>query len=725
MLERLAAYKRVVVLSGEVHWGSTAQISYWKRRHASGSTSRARCAPSSTPTATTIGAGAAGGVHGGRTRALRPGLRVKREGNDEWLLDRPDGAEDVPRPRRDRRAQRLRRGRAGADRAVRLQRAEERQGADRDAGAHAGLRVHADRPHARRAPDLDRQHAGAARAAGGRALPARGARPARRRAGHCCRAATGRRARRSARARRRLAARHGARRAAGRPARGVRARGRDAGLRQHQGRAVLREDRGARTPRTSTSGRCASPAARSISPTSGSCASSATGASSSPATTSTATRPAATRPSCWPPTASRCSASASSARNCASTPDARASLFTFAGRVFDTIEELIADVIDDPQLQAALEADLGLPPGALDAVKTTFPPAHDADRRVRRLGQADRERGARGGDRGRQGLLRFWTTIFDAAKTEDPSVVGRRGALPAARDATVDLVKFEYPTLYAWMRLLGVLRQDLRLTVEEAFAPEVPASIFSGDYYARLEGRLPPQLRALPARPGPAAANRRRGGPPPSIVRPPAGRRALPALGHRVRRDDVPRLEAAEDRGRARSTSTTAGSCRRARCRRSCAPLPTEPGARRRPSTSPAAPRRCGSPTAPATARCSRSCCCATRRTSSRGCSRSAAVSRSSRSSEAERPIRFKLGVTANAGLDAVVGGGKGFELLGDPNGSVDFVIEPVETSNRAPGHLPIPTPPARASRSASTRSRASCPRPASASAPRPARARS
>ena len=31
VLKRLAAYKRVVVLSGEVHWGSSAQLTYWKR----------------------------------------------------------------------------------------------------------------------------------------------------------------------------------------------------------------------------------------------------------------------------------------------------------------------------------------------------------------------------------------------------------------------------------------------------------------------------------------------------------------------------------------------------------------------------------------------------------------------------------------------------------------------------------------------------------------------
>ena len=32
------------------------------------------------------------------------------------------------------------------------------------------------------------------------------------------------------------------------------------------------------------------------------------------------------------------------------------------------------------------------------------------------------------------------------------------------------------------MRLLGVIEQDLRLTLEESFAPEVPANIFTGGY---------------------------------------------------------------------------------------------------------------------------------------------------------------------------------------------------------------------------------------------------
>src|SRR5262249_17112733 len=31
VLKRLAAYKRVVVLSGEVHWGSSVQLTYWTR----------------------------------------------------------------------------------------------------------------------------------------------------------------------------------------------------------------------------------------------------------------------------------------------------------------------------------------------------------------------------------------------------------------------------------------------------------------------------------------------------------------------------------------------------------------------------------------------------------------------------------------------------------------------------------------------------------------------
>ena len=113
------------------------------------------------------------------------------------------------------------------------------------------------------------------------------------------------------------------------------------------------------------------------------------------------------------------------------------------------------------------------------------------------------------------------------------------------------------------MRLIGVIEQDLRLTVEDAFAPEVPANIFTGDYghawkekffrnYERF--RLDQDVPPLPA----DAA------PPESLVR-----RQLAADMYLL--SDVgsfAMLVAAG--GWARSTAptcatSTAGSCRRAR----------------------------------------------------------------------------------------------------------------------------------------------------------------
>ncbi len=81
---------------------------------------------------------------------------------------------------------------------------------------------------------------------------------------------------------------------------------------------------------------------------------------------------------------------------------------------------------------------------------------------------------------------KFWTTVFDAAKTEDPSIVVDELVYRLFEYATVELMKFEHPRGYAWMRLLGVIQYDVRTSLEEALAPEVPANIFSADYWRAL-----------------------------------------------------------------------------------------------------------------------------------------------------------------------------------------------------------------------------------------------
>ena len=100
VLRRLAAYKRVVVLSGEVHWGSTAQISYWKRgpkRLDLASALRAELDADGT----TIGAGLRAAFTAAGLTLTDQACRVKRAGNEEWLLStrRPRRcSSSAPRP---------------------------------------------------------------------------------------------------------------------------------------------------------------------------------------------------------------------------------------------------------------------------------------------------------------------------------------------------------------------------------------------------------------------------------------------------------------------------------------------------------------------------------------------------------------------------------------------------------------------------------------------------
>ena len=402
-------------------------------------------------------------------------------------------------------------------------------------------------------------------------------------------------------------------------------------------------------------------------------------------------------------------------------------LFKFAGRVFDTIEELIAGRHRRPAAAGFARGRSGPAPGRPRRGQDHVPAGDDADQPVRPLGQATRRRSARRRSRPPRRSCASQDDHRRRQGAEDPSVVGRRGAVPAARarDGRPGQVRVRRRCTpgCGW---LGVLQQDLRLTVEEAFAPEVPASIFTGDYYAtwravflrnyerfRLDQDMPPE--PAPGRP-PAEHRHRQLGvelyllsdigfgvmmylgsklqkassrarevdqyygwelPPRPLPAPcaPLPRRSGAAA---VRAHRQPRLDAAHRRRRGRQRAAhPAAAARRAEPARLAA----------------LAPRR-GS--------------CSSEIIGGRAADQVQARHHRQRGPRRGRPAR----------------GGKGFELLGDPNGSVDFVIEPVETSNRAPASSPIPTPPARASRSASTRSRASCPRPASASAPRRARAR-
>jgi hypothetical protein len=129
-------------------------------------------------------------------------------------------------------------------------------------------------------------------------------------------------------------------------------------------------------------------------------------------------------------------------------------LLRFGRAVFDRIEETMKRVADDPAVQAALEADLGLPPGSLDAAKEERQPLTGIEEYIEEANPSAAQLEV--AFDAIQSYVRFWTTVFKAAKTEDPSVVVDEVLYRLLETTTVDLVRMEYPTFYAVMRLLRV-----------------------------------------------------------------------------------------------------------------------------------------------------------------------------------------------------------------------------------------------------------------------------
>lgn len=158
-------------------------------------------------------------------------------------------------------------------------------------------------------------------------------------------------------------------------------------------------------------------------------------------------------------------------------------ILRFGRRVFDRIERTVEEISDDPLLRSALEADLGLPPGTLNKpeAKAKRPELTGIDQYINAADPKFEQ--IKVTFDAIKTYVKFWTTIFDAAKTEDPSIVADELLYRLLQTTTVDLIKFDYPTAYAVMRLVGAIEQDTRLALEEAFAPEMPANIISGDYF--------------------------------------------------------------------------------------------------------------------------------------------------------------------------------------------------------------------------------------------------
>jgi hypothetical protein len=160
-------------------------------------------------------------------------------------------------------------------------------------------------------------------------------------------------------------------------------------------------------------------------------------------------------------------------------------LLRFGRAVFDRIEETMKRVADDPAVQAALEADLGLPPGSLDAAKEERQPLTGIEEYIEEANPSAAQLEV--AFDAIQSYVRFWTTVFKAAKTEDPSVVVDEVLYRLLETTTVDLVRMEYPTFYAVMRLLRVFEHDVRLVAEDLVNPEVPANLFTEEYWEGWE----------------------------------------------------------------------------------------------------------------------------------------------------------------------------------------------------------------------------------------------
>jgi hypothetical protein len=153
-------------------------------------------------------------------------------------------------------------------------------------------------------------------------------------------------------------------------------------------------------------------------------------------------------------------------------------------KIVHKIEDILDDIAEDNLVARGLEADLGLPAGTLEqATKTGRPDLSGIDAYLEAIDADDEKRDV--AIESLKAYAKFVKTIFDAAKTNDPSILVDETLYRFFQVVTVDLVKYDSPRVYAWMRLIGAINADARLTLEETFAPEVPKSIFSGDYWDR------------------------------------------------------------------------------------------------------------------------------------------------------------------------------------------------------------------------------------------------
>ncbi len=150
-------------------------------------------------------------------------------------------------------------------------------------------------------------------------------------------------------------------------------------------------------------------------------------------------------------------------------------------KIIDEIEKLVKAISDDPLVQRALEADLGLPPGSLDKAKEKRPDASGIEQYVSAV-DPDAEKLAVTFEF-IKAYFKFWTDVFKAAQAEDSSLVVEVLLYRLVELTTVNLVKFDHPTAYYVMRFIGVITQDVRVSVEENFFPQQVTNIFTAEYW--------------------------------------------------------------------------------------------------------------------------------------------------------------------------------------------------------------------------------------------------
>ena len=207
--------------------------------------------------------------------------------------------------------------------------------------------------------------------------------------------------------------------------------------------------------------------------------------------------------------------------------------------IYHRLDELVTAISDDPLVRAAVEADLGLPPGTLANKDPKSWPNPTPEIRAYVTAADPSAEQLKVTFEALAKYFKFWSDIFAAAETEDGSIVADELLYRLLQTTTADLIKFDYPTVYALMRLTGVIEQNTRLTLEEVFAPEVGANIFRREYWSgwldRFEANyLRFRLEQTAGHPASDGDAEREG---------PAARPArLRALGPRVGADRLPRV---------------------------------------------------------------------------------------------------------------------------------------------------------------------------------------